>query len=103
MIKRSAVQTEYRDTERGGRVVDAWFTAGGTVPHENGADVSETREKAKDVCMTYVYGPILQKLNVLAGRLACEVGAFSNPHLGGRVNEEITKLIAEIKAELEMR
>lgn len=97
MIKRSEVQTEFH-----GRVVDAWFTAAGTVPVEKSADVSESREKAKDACMDYVYGPILQKLNVLAGRLACEVGAFSTPHLGGRVNDEINKVIAEIKAELEM-
>jgi hypothetical protein len=103
MIKRSQVQTEFRDTERGGCVVDAWFTAAGEVPHTKGTDVSETREKAKDACMDYVYGPILQKLNVLSGRLACEVGALSTPHLGGRVNEEINKVIAEIKTELEMR
>lgn len=103
MIKRSEVQTEYRNDEDCGRIVDAWFTAAGTVAVEPFADVSETREKAKDVCMEYVYGPILQKLNVLAGQLASEVGAFSTPHLGGRVNDEINKVIAEIKAELEMR
>jgi hypothetical protein len=53
--------------------------------------------------LEHIYGDILKKLNVLSGRLASEVGAFSTPHLGGRVNEEILKVIAEIKTELEMR
>lgn len=102
MIKRSSWNKTVRDMGEGTFVVLAGYSLSGQQEcvHQN---IEATFEELKDRGMEHIYGPILQKLNVLAGRLACEVGAFSTPHLGGRVNDEINKVIAEIKAELEMR
>lgn len=102
MIKRSSWHKTVRDMGEGTFVVLASYSLSGQQECVH-SDIEATFEELKDRCMRHVYGPILQKLGVLACRLACEVGAFSTPYLGGRVNEEIVKVIAEIKAELEMR
>lgn len=102
MLKRSSFEKRVLSLVEGTSVVTASIQLSGQRECADSA-IDATFEELVEGGMHHIYGPILQKLNVLAGRLASEVGAFSTPHLGGRVNEEITKAIAEIKAELEMR
>jgi len=102
MIKKSSFGRDIITTDDGGTIVRATISISGQRECSRSA-VDSVFEHLKQRGMEHIYGPILEKLNVLAGRLACEVRAFSTPHLGGRVNEEIMKVIAEIKTELEMR